>query len=50
MFEEALVRVVVGLSGGIVAGSLMLSESSGKTPFTVPHSFSNSVRLSLWSA
>ena len=37
---------------GIVAGSLELSESSGKTSHTVFHSFSMSlsIRLSLWSA
>ena len=37
---------------GIVAGSLGLSESSGKTSHTVSHSFSNSfsISLSLWLA
>ena len=41
--------VVVGLVRQIVVGSLGLSESSGKTSHAVSHSFSNSIRLSLWS-
>ena len=39
---EMLVRGTKGLMRGIVAGSLGLSESSGKTSHTVSHSFSNS--------
>ena len=44
--------VVEGLVRGIVAGSLELPESSGKTSHTVSHSFlmSFSIRLSFWSA
>ena len=45
-----LVRVVVGLVTGIVAGSMGLSESSGKTSQIVSYSTSNPMRLSLWSA
>ena len=43
--------VVEGLVGRIVAYSLGLSESYGKTSHTVSQSFSNSfsIRLSLWS-
>ena len=39
--REVLVRVVVGLVRGIVAGSLRLSKSYGKTSNTVFHSFSS---------
>ena len=49
MLEEVRAWVVVGLVRTI-AGSLRLSESSGKTSLTVSHSFLNSIRLSLWSA
>ena len=45
-----LVRVVVGLVTGIVAGSMGLSESSEKTSQIVSYSTSNTMRLSLWSA
>ena len=34
-----------GLVRGIVAGSLGLSKSSGKTSYTIPHSFSNSFSM-----
>ena len=40
--EEMLVWGMEGLMRGIVAGSLGLSESSGKTSHTVSHSSSNS--------
>ena len=42
--------VVEGLVREIIAGSLGLSESFGKTSHIVFHSFSNSfsIRLSLW--
>ena len=39
--EKVLVWEVEGLMGGIVAGSLGLSESSGKTSHIVYHSFLN---------
>ena len=49
---EGACVVVKGWVRGIVAGSLELSESSGKTSHTVFRSFSMSlsIRLSLWSA
>ena len=34
-----------GLVRGIAAGSLGLSKSSGKTSYTIPHSFSNSFSM-----
>ena len=37
MVEDVLVRVVEGLVKGIVAGSVELSESSGKTSSTVQY-------------
>ena len=40
--EEMLVGGMDGLMRGLVAGSLGLSESSGKTFHTVSHSSSNS--------
>ena len=47
---KVLVWVVVELVRGVVAGSLGLFKSGGKTSNTVSHSFSNSfsIRLSLW--
>ena len=51
MVEEILVRVVEGLIKGIVAGSLELSESSGKTSHTVSYCFwMSTMRFSFWSA
>ena len=45
MLEEVLVCEVEGLMRGIVAGSLGLSKSSGKTSHVVSHSFLNSFSM-----
>ena len=49
---KVLVWVVVELVTGVVAGSLGLFKSCGKTSNIVFHSFSNSfsISLSLWLA
>ena len=42
-------RVVEGLVKAIVAGCFKFSERSGKTSYTVFHSFSiSAIRLSFW--
>ena len=44
-------RVVEGLAKGILAGSVELSENSGKTSLTVSHFFSiSAMKLSFWLA